>query len=291
MSRPSWNELRARMERAGFRPSRRFGQNFLLDEGVCRDVVRIAGVGEGDRVLEVGVGLGFLTTHLLAAGADVLGVEVDERLATIAASWLEPRERLELVVADALAGKHALEPRVVDGLWREGDWHLVANLPYSIASPLVAELVRTANPPASLTVLVQKEVAERMCASAGEREWGALGARIALTHAGRVERAVPAALFRPRPKVDSAVCRLVRRDRPLASVSATELTAYDRLVAHLFTQRRKKVRSPLADLAGGAPAADAWISAAGLDRDLRVEDLDPAALAALASAAPNFLGE
>jgi 16S rRNA (adenine1518-N6/adenine1519-N6)-dimethyltransferase len=278
--RPTWNQLRSKLETVGFKPSKRLGQNFLVDDGLCRVVAVSGGVEPGATVLEVGVGLGFLTAHLLELGAHVIGVEVDQRLLPIARQWLEPAPELELVQTDVLAGKHQLAPAVVERLPVSEPWSLVSNLPYAVASPVVALLARLANPPQSMTVLVQHEVAERLCASEGGRGWGPLGARLALFYEGRILRSVGADGFRPRPKVDSSICRLERRaDGP--GLAPAELRAYDALATQVFTQRRKRLRSPLSGLCEGLAAADHWIAEAEIDPTLRVEELAPAALLTL----------
>ncbi|HPF14844.1 MAG TPA: rRNA adenine N-6-methyltransferase family protein, partial [Planctomycetota bacterium] len=136
-SRPPWKQFKEALQAQGFRPSRRFGQNFLLDENTARAIVADAGVVAGDRVLEIGTGCGFLTVHLAHAGVALLTVEIDPRLADVAESFLEPYANVRLVRGDALAGKHRLHPEVE--AWSEGGpWHLVANLPYAISGPLLA---------------------------------------------------------------------------------------------------------------------------------------------------------
>lgn len=278
--RPTWRELRERLDALGFRPSRRLGQNFLVDDGLCRAVAAAADLVPGEVVVEVGVGLGFLTHHLVRSCARVVGVEIDDRLADLALTWLEPAENLELVRGDVLAGKHALAPAVLERLPRSEPWQLVSNLPYAVASPVVALLAGRPNPPRALTVLVQHEVAERLCAGPGDRAWGVLGARLALGYRGRIVRSVGADGFRPRPKVDSAICRLDRRADAIA-LDAAERAAYDALTAAVFTQRRKRLRQPLAALVGGPAAADDWLDQAGLARDLRAEAVGPDSLLAL----------
>lgn len=281
--RPAFGALAPKLEALGFRPSKRFGQNFLVDDAMCREIAAASGVGPGDFVLEIGVGLGFLTHHLLLVGARVLGVEIDPRLAAVTREWIGDEPNLELCVTDALDGKHALAPAVVERLPTVGPWHLVSNLPYAVASPIVALLARLPNPPRSMTVLVQHEVAERFVAKPGDDACGALSLRLSLSHRGKILRAVPASLFRPRPKVDSSICRLeVIEDG--AQVTAGELAFLDHLVGVCFTQRRKLLRAPLATLCVSAGEADLWIAQAGIDRDLRVELLDaPMALALVRS--------
>jgi 16S rRNA (adenine1518-N6/adenine1519-N6)-dimethyltransferase len=281
--RPSFASLAPQLEARGFRPSKRFGQNFLVDDAMCREVAHASGVGPGDLALEVGVGLGFLTHHLLLRGARVVGVEIDPRLAEVTRGWMGEVPELELLVTDVLAGKHELEPRVTERLPASGPWHLVSNLPYAVASPVVALLLRLPNPPRSLTVLVQHEVAERFCAEPGHPAHGGLSVRIACTHTGAILRSVPSNLFRPRPKVDSSIARLVARPEG-ERAPPDDLPFLDHLVATVFTQRRKVLRTPLALVCGSTARADAWIAEAGVPPDTRVEALSaPMALALVRS--------
>jgi 16S rRNA (adenine1518-N6/adenine1519-N6)-dimethyltransferase len=277
--RPAFAALAPKLEALGFRPSKRFGQNFLVDDAMCREIAAASEVEAGDFVLEVGVGLGFLTHHLLLRGARVLGIEIDSRLAAVTREWIGDEPNLELCVTDVLDGKHALAPAVVERLPSRGPWHLVSNLPYAVASPVVALLARLPNHPQSMTVLVQHEVAERFVAQPGDDACGALSLRLSLSFRGKILRSVPASLFRPRPKVDSSICRLEAVPER-AAVTAGELAFLDHLVGVCFTQRRKLLRAPLSTLCVSAGEADLWIAQAGIDRDLRVERLDaPMALA------------
>ncbi len=283
--RPPWREFRAALDAAGFHPSRKLGQNFLLDENTANAIARDGQVGEGDLVLEVGVGCGFLSTALLATGARLLGIEVDRRLYAIAEEFLTPLARpgqLELVRADVLAKKRELAPEVLERLPDAGEpWHLVSNLPYSIASPLLVSLSRLAHPPASMTVLVQAEVAERLCAKPATSSWGGLSAKLHLLYSGRMTRRVGAALFSPRPKVESAVARLeLRAERP----PAADVAAADTLIDAFFQARRKTLRATLARHLGDRPAAEAALDRAGLDPGCRPEVLDQTAFLDLARA-------
>ncbi len=280
MSRPPFEELRRRLEEVGFRPSKTRGQNFLVDPGLCRAVAECAPDLNGGWVLEVGVGLGFLTSELLARGARVLGVEIDGRLADIAREVLGDPPELELLVADALAGKHRLAPELAQRLPRTQAWHLVANLPYGVASPLIALLARLEHPPSSLTVLVQEEVAERLVAGPGDPQRGALSVRVQALYRGRVVRRVPAGAFRPRPRVESAVARLDWIGGP--PPSAEVLERLDSLVGALFGQRRKHMRNTLAGLVGDPALAQALLEEEGIDPAARPETIPTEAFLGLA---------
>ena len=278
--RDPWRAWRARLEGLGFRPSRRLGQNFLLDENLARAIVRDAGVEEGQRVLEVGPGLGFLTRPLLDIGARVLAVEIDGRLAQILREDLGDRPGFELIHGDALEGKHHLSPAVAERLPADGAaWSLVSNLPYSVSAPLLAVLASQPGPPASMTALVQLEVAERLGAQPGTAAWGPISARLQAAYRVEPGRAVGPAQFWPRPKVDSAVVHLRRRtDAP----SAEALEALSGLVGALFQRRRQKLGRVLGDLVGGRERAMELLEGLGLDPGVRAETLSLESLLSLA---------
>ena len=283
--RPPWSAFRAALEAEGFRPSKTRGQNFLLDTNCARAIAADAGVGEGDRVLEVGGGSGFLSVHLAELGVDLLVCEIEPRLLRVAQRFLAPSPGVRYLEADALAGKHKLAPAVEEALWDEGTWHLVSNLPYAIAGPLLVLLARRACSFASATVLVQREVALRLAARPGESAWGALTARLALGYRIRMGRDVGRQLFWPRPRVESAVCHLERRPLPGPSereLTQSELRAYDRLVDALFQQRRKTVLAGLGTLLGDRERAREALEAEGLEARLRPAELGPPELLALA---------
>ncbi len=270
---------RERLAALGFHPSRRLGQNFLLDANLARALVRDAGVEAGDFVLEVGPGLGFLTRPLLEAGARVLAVEIDGRLLEILREDLGGHEGLELVGADVLAGKHELDPRVRAALPRSGPWRLVANLPYSISAPLLALLGELPCPPTALDVLVQLEVAERLCARPGTRAWGPLGVRLQAAYEAGLGRRLGPAQFWPRPQVESAVVQLRRRpDAP----SGDQQARLSGLVTGLFHRRRQKLLRVLGDLLGSREAAAGLLAELEIDPGLRAETLEVETLRALA---------
>jgi len=265
-----WRTWRARLDKSGFHPSKRLGQNFLLDPNLLEAIARDAQVGSGDRVVEVGTGLGFLTRALLGTGASIVSIEVDRRLHAIVEEDLGDHERLELVRADALSGKHALSPEFVGAIPDDGPWHLAGNLPYVISGPLLAECARADRPPLSMTVLVQKEMGERLGAAVGEPGWGLLGMRLQLSYSVRLLRTLGGAHFRPRPRVESSLVRLERRpDAP----SNKALEAVQRLSGALFGRRRQVVRRVLADVMGDREAALAVLGEVGVDEQTRVEAL------------------
>lgn len=277
-SRPNWTQLRARLTAAGFRPSRRLGQNFLLDENMVHALVRDAGVEPGSKVLEVGVGCGFLTLPLVEAGAELVAAEIDERVLEFAREIVGESTAVRYFLGDALAGKHRLNPELEALLWREDPWMLVANLPYSVSAPLMAVLAELENPPRAMHALVQLEVAERIAAQHGTSDWGPLSVRLQASYTARVGREVPPGLFWPRPRVSSAVVVLeLRPDRP-AREDRDQLAA---LAAGLFQRRRQNVGRVLGDLLGDKPAARELLEAEGVDPGLRAERLPLEAFLAL----------
>ncbi len=277
--RPAWSAFREALEQAGFRPSKRLGQNFLLDENMIRAIVRDARIERGDRVLEVGPGCGFLTLHLVHAGAELTCVEVDARLLEIARRLIPQSAGVRWILGDVLAGKHALNPEVAH---LDPPWHLVSNLPYSVAAPLLACLAELDEPPRSMTVLVQREVAERIVAPPGTADWGPLSIRLQSHFVPKLGRSVPPSLFWPRPAVESSVVRLeLREDR----VPPGERAALDRLVADLFQHRRQGLARVLARSFGDRDRAIAALEGLGLDARERAENLDLPTLRALAALA------
>jgi 16S rRNA (adenine1518-N6/adenine1519-N6)-dimethyltransferase len=273
--RPPWSQFRAALDACGFRPSRRLGQNFLLDENMMRAIVRDARIGVGDFVLEVGAGCGFLSLHLLDAGARLVCVEIDERLLPIASRLVSGHGSVQFLRCDVLAGKHALAPEVEAVLPADGPWHLVSNLPYAITGPLLALLGSHARPPASMTVLVQREVAERIAAEPDTASWGPLSIRLQSRYLPRIIRSVPAELFWPRPRVESAVVRLERRT---SAGGSEDLRHLDALAGELFTSRRQSLGRVLARRCKDREAGLSILRAAGLDPRLRAESLDLASL-------------
>ena len=277
--RPPWSDFKAALRAAGFRPSRRLGQNFLLDENMTRAIARDAAVGPGDFVLEVGPGCGFLSVHLAQLGVRLLAVELDPILAPIAAAFLAPYPSAEVIEADVLAGKHRLAPAIAARLPGAGPWHLVSNLPYSIGGPVLALLAGRSHPPDSMTVLIQLEVGERLAAEPGTRAWGPLSIAVQWAYAVRILRTVPANLFWPRPAVESAVVRMERRsDR----APARDRARRQRVVARLFQRRRQTLGRVVSDLLRDRRGAEALLAAIGLDSRRRAETLALDELAALA---------
>ena len=271
-------DVRELAARLGVRPSKRLGQNFVIEAGTVRKIAALAALRTDDVVLEVGPGLGSLTLALLAAGpARVVAVEVDRALAaelprTIAARAPGLANRVVVVAADALSvGEPDLQAPSV----------LVANLPYNVAVPVVLHLLAALPSLARGLVMVQAEVADRMCAAPGSRVYGVPSVKLAWYARARLAGTVPRTVFWPVPNVDSRLVAFTRRDPPAAAASREEVFA---LIDAAFGQRRKTLRAALAGWAGSAPEAERLLRAAGIDPGARGESLSVAEFARLASA-------
>ena len=263
--------LRETLAAHGLMAKKAFGQHFLLDLNVTRKIARLAELAPRARVIEVGPGPGGLTRALLEAGARVTAVEKDERfrplLEDLAAA--APAGALSLVFGDALTADEAALAAGETG-------HVVSNLPYNVGTPLLIKWLTGPWTPASLTLMFQKEVAQRIAAPPGGGAYGRLAVIAQATCEARTVMDVPARAFTPPPKVDSAVVRLAPRpDRP----SPARLAALQAVTAAAFGQRRKMLRQSLKAL-GGEPL----IEAAGLDPQARAETVDVAGFLRLADA-------
>jgi 16S rRNA (adenine1518-N6/adenine1519-N6)-dimethyltransferase len=283
-ARGPWAVWRDELRAAGFRPSRRLGQNFLLDENLLRAIVRDAGVEPEMRVLEIGPGLGFLTRHLLAAGARVTAMEIDPRLAERTEATFAHEPRFEMIRGDALASKHTYAPEILARFAPPEPWHVVANLPYAVSGPVLGIAAALPHAPRTLTVLVQLEMAERVVAREGTADWGPLSIRVQAAYAARIVRRVPPDLFWPRPQVESALLRLDALAEPAPLAERVRLS---QLVERLFQRRRQRLARVLGEIAGGGSLGRDWAQRAGLSGDERAEDLPLAALRRLAELGPD----
>jgi 16S rRNA (adenine1518-N6/adenine1519-N6)-dimethyltransferase len=252
-------DVRRLLDQHGLAPSRARGQNFVVDPNTVRRIARLAGVGPGDRVVEIGAGLGSLTLALAETGASVTAIEVDTRLVPVLRSVVEP-VGVAVVEGDALRLDWA-------ALLGEGPWVLVANLPYNVATPLVADLLDGVPAIARMLVMVQREVGERLAAGPGDEAYGAVSVKVAYWATAKVVGRVPPTVFHPVPKVESALVRIDRRAEPAVGPDVDPEWLF-RLVAAGFGQRRKMLRRSLAALV----PAEAFV-AAGIRPEARAEEL------------------
>jgi len=253
-SRPRIHEL---LEQGGLAPRRDLGQNFVADPNTVRRIAGLARVGPGDHVIEIGAGLGSLTLALGDTGAEITAVEVDRGLVAILRDVVDDRPNVAVVEADAMSlDWHDL-------LAGHDHWTLVANLPYNVATPLVADLLDGVPAITSMLVMVQREVAERFAAGPGSKQYGAISVKIAYWADANVATTVPASVFVPRPNVESALVRIDRRAPP-----DTPPDALFGLVRTAFGQRRKMLRRSLADI-----VTSEQFDVAGIDATRRPEEL------------------
>jgi 16S rRNA (adenine1518-N6/adenine1519-N6)-dimethyltransferase len=256
------------------RPAKALGQHHLVDPNTARKVVRLAEVEPGEMVLEIGPGLGSLTLALRAAGARVVAVEADARVLPALADALGDDPEVELVHGDAL--------RVDLAAAAPGAAKLVANLPYNVAATIVLRVLTDFPSLERLTVMVQREVGERLAAAPGTSAYGATSVKVAALAEARVLAPVGRKVFLPEPHVDSVLVGLERRRHPAAAGVGWE--TLDRVIEAGFSQRRKILRNSLRTLGLDQRDVEALGRAAGIDLGLRAERLDVAAFAALASA-------
>ena len=268
---PSRREVLDLLARHGLKPRRALGQHFVVDPNTVRRVARLASVGPGDRVVEVGAGLGSLTLALAETGAAVTAVEVDRRLLPVLRSLVEPAG-VRVVAGDAMTLDW-------DAVLGEPPWMLVANLPYNIATPLIADLLDGVPAIARMLVMVQREVGERLAAGPGDDAYGAVSVKVAYWARARLAGRVPPTVFVPPPKVESVLVRIERRTSP--AVPDVDRNRLFRLVAAGFGQRRKMLRRALGDLV----APDAF-ACAGVRPEARAEELGVADWGRLAACSP-----
>jgi 16S rRNA (adenine1518-N6/adenine1519-N6)-dimethyltransferase len=255
-------DVRALLARHDIRPSRALGQNFLVDPNTARRIVRLAAVDPGHRVLEIGPGVGSLTIELARTGVRVVALERDRHLLPVLDEVLHDAGDVQVVSGDAMTiDFHDL----LDG----GTWQAVSNLPYNIATPLVMRMLSDAPMVETMLVMVQREVGERLAAHVGDGAYGAVSVKVAYYGSARVVGIVPPTVFAPRPKVESALVRIVRHPEP--PVSVPSVAALFSLVQSGFGQRRKMLRGALRSMLGDG-ASDV-LRAAGIDPEARAESL------------------
>lgn len=257
------------------RPRKTLGQNFVVDHGTVRRIVRVASLAPDDVVVEVGPGLGSLTLALLPAARWVVAIEADPTLAaalpgTVAERAPSYAERLEVVAADA---------RRVSELPGPPPTALVANLPYNVAVPVLLHLLELLPSVQRGLVLVQREVADRLAVGPGGRMYGVPSAKVAYDASARLAGRVSGSAFWPVPNVDSGLVALHRRPPPASAPSRRETFT---VIEAAFGQRRKTLRAALARWAGSPSAAEGALRAAGIDPSARAESLDVTDFARLA---------
>ncbi len=255
------------------RARKRFGQHFLASPGIVRRIVEVAGVGPTSRVLEIGPGLGVLTEVLSEAAAELVAVELDRDLI----GFLEERHpTVRLVEGDAAAMDW-------DSVLPGGNWQVVSNLPYNVGTRIVTQLLARPQQFRRLTVMVQREVAERMVAPAGDRKRGSLSVYVEARAKARIRIRVPPGAFHPPPKVRSAVVDLQMHEAPL--IGASTPAHFDHVVRCAFSAPRKTIRNTLRAGFDG-PVVDAALEQASVQPSLRPAVLALSVFQDLAAALP-----
>jgi 16S rRNA (adenine1518-N6/adenine1519-N6)-dimethyltransferase len=294
--------LKKLFAQVGFTIDARRGQNFLVDLNLLDLLERSAGITPSDVVLEVGTGTGALTERLARAAGRVVTCEIDPRLAQLARERLLTVDdiggdlvaRVELVEGDVLESKHRFAPAVLaaieDACSRQpsGRFRLVANLPYCVATPIISNLLATHRPFDTATVTVQREMAERMTATAGTHAYNALSVWVGAQCRGEIVRILPPSVFWPRPKIESAIVHLVLEPERRALIQ--DLGRFHDFVRDVFCHRRKLLRGVLVRMAGGKQNEFSRETVArvyqtmGFDDSVRAEEISPDAFVRLEQA-------
>ena len=257
-------EIREIAERIGLRPTKKLGQNFVVDANTCRKIVKSADVGPTDIALEIGPGLGSLTLAMLESASEVIAIEIDERLAAELPETAERHgfdsSKLTIINQDAMGITTLPKDPTV----------LVANLPYNVSVPVLLRFLELFPTLRSGVVMVQSEVADRLVAKPNSKTYGSPSVKATwwadLTSAGTVSRSI----FWPVPNVDSSLVRFVRHQ---SAGDETLRKATFKIIDAAFAQRRKMMRAALSDLCGGSAAASSIIEASGIDPTIRGEVL------------------
>lgn len=236
-------EIKRIMESSGFNFSKALGQNFIVNPSVCPRMAELCGADKECGVLEVGPGIGVLTNELCKVAKKVVAIELDKRLPEILAKTLSDHDNVKIVSGDVMEiDLHKLIKEEFEGM----DVVVCANLPYYITSPIIMKLLEERLPIKALTVMVQKEAADRLCASMGTRAAGAVTAAVRYYSEPKLLFKVSAGSFMPAPKVDSAVIRLDIHNETKLSVNDEKL--FFRVVRGAFSQRRKTVSNSLSSV-------------------------------------------
>jgi 16S rRNA (adenine1518-N6/adenine1519-N6)-dimethyltransferase len=259
------SEIAGLLARHGLAPSKRLGQHFLADANITRRIVELSGVGPGAQVVEVGAGTGTLTRALASTGARVIAYEVDPGLVPV----------LEEVTAGLPVEIRSMDVMEVDlsAELEAGRWVMVANLPYNVGTPLLMDALRRVPQVERFVVMVQREVAERLVARPGTKEYGLPSVIVGIHATSGLAFRVPAQVFYPAPRVESAVAVLDRVPAPSEAEHAIGIAAA------AFNQRRKMLRGSLAAILDDPVGT---LEAAGIDPTMRAEDLSPSDFLALA---------
>jgi 16S rRNA (adenine1518-N6/adenine1519-N6)-dimethyltransferase len=287
------SEIRDILSAAGLRPRRRLGQNFLVDANLMGKLLELAEIRGGETVLEVGPATGSLTEDIIIHAEKVVAVEADRALTEILRRRLGQNEKITILNRDVLAGKHKIAPEVLDALSESENVHLVSNLPYNIAVPLIMnclvlswhEKKRGQEPFFSrLTFTVQREVAERLLAGPGSKAYGPVSVLVALLTRATAGRVIPPEAFWPKPKVRSQMLRLDFDAE--AAKRLIDIEVLSSVLSATFGHRRKKITSAAkrTDLPFSSQDFLWALAKAGIDLSVRPEQVSPQEFLAVANA-------
>ncbi len=262
----------------GFSFSKSLGQNFLINPSVCPKIAEMGGCRKGSAAIEIGTGIGVLTKELALRCDKVIAVEIDERLRPVLDETLAGFDNIEIIFADIL--KTDVKKLISEKLTGYGDIFICANLPYYITSPVIMKLLEDRLSIKAVTVMVQKEAADRICADMGTRECGAVTAAVNYYSSPEMLFRVNRGSFMPQPNVDSAVIRLDINDKPRYDVGDEKL--FFRIIRAAFSQRRKQMLNPLSTALGTDKERLSEIfDKCGIKRNARPEELKMEEFAAL----------
>ena len=283
--------LTRKFREVGLEPNRRHGQNFLVDINLLRILVESANLDVDDVVLEIGTGTGSLTALVAERVASVVTVEIDRHLHQLASEELIDCNNVTMLLQDALKNKNQFDPRVIEATVDElkkderRRLKLVANLPYCIATPVVSNLLALDTPPHSMTVTIQKELAERMVGRPGTKAYGHLSIWIQSQCRAEIIRIMPPKVFWPRPKVESAIVHIELDQQRRENIPDRQF--FHRFVRAMFFHRRKFLRSVLISATKkdlSKPEVDEILATTGFRGELRAEQLSVDEMFALSEA-------
>jgi 16S rRNA (adenine1518-N6/adenine1519-N6)-dimethyltransferase len=290
-ARQTQSFLIQRFQEAGIHPQTRHGQNFLIDLNLLDLLVRKANLGPADVVLEIGTGLGSLTGRMAQLAAAVITVEIDPHLYQLASEELGGLANVMMLQQDALKNKNTLSPAVLDAVRSQlaappgRYFKLVANLPYNVATPVLSNLLAADPVPLSMTVTIQKELADRIVAPPGTKDYSALSIWMQSLCAIEIVREMPPQVFWPRPKVTSAMIHIIPHPGKRAAIG--DLDFFHNFIRALFLHRRKFLRGSLAAAWKDQidkPSIDEILAPFQFPTDVRAEQLDVQTLLALSQA-------
>lgn len=274
------NNLKNSLREAGFGFKKRLGQNFITDKNLLSSIVRAAGVGKTDTVVEIGCGAGTLTLALAESAKKVLGFEVDGDLKPVLSRALAGADNVEIIFGDFLkTDLKELEKKL-------GEYSVVANIPYYVTTPIITKILDESRLCKSLTVTVQEEVALRLCAKPATPDYGAITAAIALRASAQIVKRVPREMFTPRPNVDSAVVKMEIED---GRIAVKDSALYKKTVRAAFQARRKTLENNLVNAFNlSRENAREILDGAGIPLKARGETLSPKEFARLADEIAEF---